>query len=357
MHARLLCLSALLALTACRDCGAPAPGSAGRGGEASTTAAQVGGRECRSILGEQTRTWLNVHEQDHQQARGQARAWLDALHVDHIDLRSRGIKGKKKLVELLDAYVWLLRDPLEGEEDGLRKRAAEVVAPTHEASWHDMALVDDKQFKQDATSYMRAAYLMDGLGMETREYEAQIRKVLVRFNDHMVQRGPAQQMIFHNYYVHFGLEEPFPLDRAFEKGRIAARADPHTLGRMPIYHLTHEIFMPFKYGEVRETDFFDEGDIAYLSSALPVLVKRRTDVRDPDLVGELVLCMEYLDFEDDPVYVQGLAFLLDSQNPDGSWGDYPEADRRFGAYARYHIYLHTTKLALSALVNAFRCPG
>jgi hypothetical protein len=198
---------------------------------------------------------------------------------------------------------------------------------------------------------------MDRLGMDTGDYVAQMRRVLPRFNEHMAGRGPAQQMIFHIYYEHFGFEEPFPLDRAFEKGRIAARADPHTLGRMPIYHLTHEIFMPFRYGEVRESDFFDAQDTAYLAGALPVLVDRRIAVDDPDLVAELVLCLEYLDMEDEPAYARGIAFLLDSQNEDGSWGDYPEADRRFGPYARHHIYLHTTKLALSALVNAFRCPG
>ncbi len=250
-----------------------------------------------------------------------------------------------------------MRDPREEDVRTLMDRAEVVVAPTREDGYHDMAVVDDRQFKQDATSYMRAAYLMDRLGMDTGTYVEQMRKVLPRFDEHMAARGPAQQMIFHIYYSHFGFEEPFPLDRAFEKGRIAARADPHTLERMPVYHLTHEIFMPFRYGEVRETDFFDEDDEAYLADALPVLVERRIAARDPDLVAELVLCLEYLDMEDDPAYARGITFLLDEQNGDGSWGDYPEADRRFGPYARHHIYLHTTKLALSALVNAFRCPG
>jgi hypothetical protein len=350
MDARPLCLAALTALSACRDCGSHATPPPANDGPAR-------GRECRRILDEGTRTFLEAHEPEYNAARGRATDWLDALRVDHLELRARGIKGKKKLVELLDSYVWLLRDPLEGEEGDLRARAAHIAAPTYESSWHDMAQIDDLQFKQDATSYMRAAYLMDGLGLDTRDYVDEIRKVLPRFNGHMDARGPAQQMIFHNYYEHFDLEEPFPLDLAFEKGRIAARAEPRSLGRMPIYHLTHEIFMPFRYGEVRETDFFDEDDLAYLRNALPVLLKRRMDVRDPDLVGELVLCMEYLDFEDHPVYVQGLEFLLESQNQDGSWGDYPAADRRYGDFARHHIYLHTTKLALTALVNAYRCPG
>ncbi|MBW2260327.1 MAG: hypothetical protein JRG91_00020 [Deltaproteobacteria bacterium] len=345
MHARIALAAAACLVAGCRSCQPPpGPGDA------------VDDRRL-SIPGDETAGFLEHRRPQYAAARVKARKWLDDLEVDPSLLRSHGIKGKKKLVELLDAYVWLMRDPLGEDTRALMARAEEVIQPTREAAYHDMAAVDDRQFKQDATSYMRAAYLMDRLGMDTGQYVEQMRKVLPRFDEHMPTRGPAQQMIFHTYYSHFGFPEPFPLDRAFEKGRIAARADPHTLERMPIYHLTHEIFMPFRYGEVRETDFFDEDDEAYLTGALPVLVKRRIAARDPDLVAELVLCLEYLDMEDDPTYAEGIAFLLDSQNADGSWGDYPEADRRHGPYARHHIYLHTTKLALSALINAFRCPG
>ena len=198
---------------------------------------------------------------------------------------------------------------------------------------------------------------MDEVGIDTTFYRKQMAKVIDRYDSHMPKRGPAQQMIFHVYYGHFGFEEPFPLDAAFEKGIITARADPETMKRMQMYHLTHEIFMPFRYGEVRQSDFFDDGDVEYLAGTLPVLVRRRIDVGDPDLVAELVLCMEYLDLEDDTAYREGLGFLLESQKTDGSWGHYPDSDKKFGAWATYHIYLHTTKLALAALVNAYRCPG
>jgi hypothetical protein len=345
MHARIALVAAACLVAGCRSCHPP-PGPGDAADDRSP-----------SISGDEIATFLEHRKPAYVAARARARNWLDDLEVDPSLLRSHGIKGKKKLVELLDAYVWVLRDPMGEDVQALMARAEEVVAPTREAAYHDMAAVDDRQFKQDATSYMRAAYLMDRLGMDTGQYVEQMRKVLPRFDEHMAGRGPAQQMIFHIYYSHFGFAEPFPLDRAFDKGRIAARADPHTLGRMPIYHLTHEIFMPFRYGELRETDFFDADDQAYLAESLPVLVRRRIGVRDPDLVAELVLCLEYLDLEEDPAYAEGIEFVLDSQNDDGSWGDYPEADRRFGPWARHHIYLHTTKLALSALINAFRRPG
>src|SRR6266446_5234079 len=43
------------------------------------------------------------------EAMRRARAWLDALHVDPLELRGKGIKGKKKLVEQLEAYYRLWR--------------------------------------------------------------------------------------------------------------------------------------------------------------------------------------------------------------------------------------------------------
>jgi hypothetical protein len=313
-------------------------------------------QDCRSPLDPETRTLLERHESDYLEARRRATAWLDRLEVDPAELRARGIKGKKKLVELLDAYAWMSRCPLEGEREALERRVRSIVAVTDTEAYHDMGTIDDRQFKQDATSYMRAAYLMDELGLDTTFYREQIAKVKARYDGHMPRRGPAQRMIFHVYYQHFGLEEPFPLDAAFDEGVISRRPDPSTLGRMRIYHLAHEIFMPYRYGRVRQSDFFDPSDVDYLGRALPVLVRRRIGVHDPDLVAELVLCMEYLDLEADPAYREGLAFLLDSQSSDGSWGSYPRADRRFGRWATYHVYLHTTKLALSALINAWRCP-
>jgi len=73
------------------------------------------GRACRATLDEETRRYLDENQELYVHARRAGREWLDGLEVDHIELRRHGIKGKKKVVEHLDAYAWLLRDPLPGE--------------------------------------------------------------------------------------------------------------------------------------------------------------------------------------------------------------------------------------------------
>lgn len=282
-----------------------------------------------------------------------ARAWLDALQVDPMKLRELGIKGKKKLTEQLDAYyrLWLVAGP--SDKAALRARIAQVVAVTYDAAYHDLASIDDKAFKEDATSYLRTALLMEALGFNTRLYRAEIAKVQPRLNSHMAQRGPHQRLAFHWYYGHFGLAEPFPLAAAVQEGLIARRADAATMSTADAYQLTHEVFVPYEYGDRLDLDPFDAAAKEYLRRSLNALVPRYIEKCDPDLLGELIACMRFLHFVDLPTYRQGLAYLLDSQHRDGSWGDLERAHSAFGEYDSYGMILHSTLTALGALTAAF----
>lgn len=270
-----------------------------------------------------------------------------------MELRRHGIKGKKKLAAQIDAYYRLWQVASTEDKPALLERIRDVVAVTYEARFHDMASIGDRQFKQDATSYMRAALLMDRLGLDTRIYREEIRKVHRRFNGHMRKRGPHQRLVFHWYYQHFELEEPFPLGDALQRGYIARRADPTTFSDRDAYQVTHEIFVPYEYGERLDADPFDAGDKRYLREALPLLVRRYIYEDDPDLVAELISCIRFLQFVELPAYRDGLLYLLDSQHPDGSWGNWERARKGFGEYAAQGRILHTTVVNIDALTVAF----
>jgi hypothetical protein len=303
-----------------------------------------------------TPAFLKTNRHRYLDAIAGARTWLDGLHVDPLELREHGIKGKKKLTEQLDGYyrLWQIAEP--AERPALQRRIEEVVAVTYESRYHDMAKIGDQQFKQDATSYLRTAVLMDRLGLDTAIYREEIRRIHPRLNAHMSQRGPHQRAVFHWYYGHFGLEEPFPLSDALEAGYIARRADPNKLDLMDVYQVTHEVFAPYAYGERLDVDPFSDEDKVYLRTTLDFLTERYIAQRNPDLVAELVSCMRLLRFVDSPVYRNGLSYLLQSQNPDGSWGDLERNRRRHGPFGRHHVILHTTMVALDAVTIAFHDP-
>jgi len=285
-----------------------------------------------------------------------ARSWLDNLQVDPLELRKKGIKGKKKLVEQLDAYyrLWKVAGPQDRER--LIERIKQVVAVTYDDRYHDMASINSEWFKQDATSYLRAAVLMERLGLDTKRYRDEIKKVHQRLNGHMERRGPHQQRIFHWYYEHFGLKEPFALEGALEKGVIAARTDPVTLSSKQAYDLTHEVYAVYEYGDRLDVDPFSSEDKDYLQNALTVLVDRYIRKRDPDLLAEVVECMHYVRLQDQPAYSAGVSFLLENQNNDGSWGNYPSQRKRLGPYVRHGFQLHTTLVAIGALTAVFDQP-
>ena len=329
-------LAALVLATGCTDLGRPSPAS--------------DPSEC------DTYRFLQAHLDRYRVALARERSWLDQVDANPIVLRSHSLKGKKKLVELLDAYYRLWQIAPEGDRPALLQRVRQVAAITYGDAYHDMSSVDDTTFKQDSTSYLRAALLMDRMGLDTTRYREEIVKIHPRLDDHLKTRGPNQRRIFHWYYEHFGLKEPFPLADALKDGEIARRQVPERMSSLDIYLFTHEVFGPYEYGDRLDADPFNQEEKTYLRSALEALIRRSLSRRDPDLVAELVTCARLLRFVSMPSYREGLAYLLDSQNPDGSWGNIPLARARLGEYGKQGILLHTTMVAVDALALSFHEP-
>lgn len=282
-----------------------------------------------------------------------ARGFLDDLDVDPIRLRAVRIKGKKKLAEVIDAYYRLhLVAPPEARP-AIVARVTELSRPTREDRYHDLLILGDQELKEDATSYLRVALLLDRMGVDIKRYRVEIQNAKWRLDAQMKDRGPHQRRAFHAYYEHFGLSEPFALEGALDKGLIAARADVGKISRMDVYTFTHEIYAAYDFGDRLDADPFTDPDRAYLRGALPRLLATWPARRDPDLAAELVACMRYVRFTDDALYPAALGDLLDIQNADGSWGTYEKARARLGDYVKQGFYLHTTMVVLEALTLGF----
>jgi hypothetical protein len=116
------------------------------------------------------------------------------------------------------------------------------------------------------------------------------------------------------------------------------------------------VFVPYEYGDRLDVDPFNAADKEYLSGALEALTARYIATGNVDLVAELLSCSRFLRLVESPVYRKGLAFLLDNQHEDGSWGDRSRARRAFGAQADAGMMLHTTLVVIDALSVAFHRP-
>lgn len=335
----------LLAAPGCRSVpeGPPAPAPAPQGASRCTPV------ERRRALDD----FLAQHRAAYEEALAGARGFLDALEVDPLELRAHRIKGKKKLVEALDAYARLHQVAAPEARAGILVRVKALAAVTYHDRYHDMLRVDDRTFKEDATSYLRAALLLDRMGLDTARYRVEMSKAKPRLDAHMQERGPHQRRAFHQYYQHFGLAEPFPLGGALEQGIIARRADPAGLSRMEAYGFTHEIFTAYEFGERLDAEPFGEADRGYLTKALPQLTEIWLGKRDVDLVAELVACQRYARMTGETAYLSGLRFLLAEQNADGSWGRYESSRARLGEYVKQGLYLHTVMVTIEALTSAF----
>ncbi len=302
--------------------------------------------------------FLDARRDRYREALARASRWLDRLEVNPVELRARGVKGKKKVAELLDALL-----KLHGVADGAARSALEariraLASMTATPGYHDMLRVDDQTFKEDATSYLRTAYRLDRFGLDTTLYRREIQRVLPRLNAHMAGRGVDQRMAFHTYYRHFNLPEPFPLAAAFQAGLIAARREAAFFKQHPMecYNLTHEIFAPYEFGESLDADFFTESDKTYLRQLLAELTRHALAADHTDLLAELTSCLRYLRFTGEPVYRAALENLLERQRPDGAWGDYENLRAVYGSAVEQGFYLHTTLVALDALTTAFSAP-
>jgi hypothetical protein len=300
-----------------------------------------------------TTAWLAANAPLAHIAKARARAWLDKLTLDLRDLDRNGIPGKRKLAELLSAYVDLYETADAAHRAAIRTRLQVIAATTQEPWYHDMDKVDDATFSRDSTSYLRIALFMDRAGLDTTGYRKQIEKIRARLDRDMPKRGYHQQMMFHNYYHHFGLKEPYRLLEATTVGVIPNRPSPYKLTQNEVYDLTHEVGARYEREDKPPEGVFLPADLAYLRWALDRLTVRYLMADNRDLVGELAISLAYLGFTDLAVFREAMGALLQSQNPDGSWGVYEEARATYGARLDVAMYLHTTAIAMRALAVTF----
>ncbi len=340
------CLAALLMISSVPGCSRksePAPTAA-----AATPAAPAPG----------STDWYKARAPAAVNALDRTAGWLDGLHLDPFALRAKGLNGRKQLVALLDAWRWLYLVAEGPRKEAIAARIAKVVAPVAEARFHDLATTDDVTFKQVATSYLRCAFLMDKLGLDTTNYLAEIRKVQKRFDDHMPMRGHHQKLAMRSYYQHFGLTFPGGLITGRPKGSLITQRRPAVaIGLIDSYHLAHEVMAAYDFGDRPEATPYSAADLTYLETVLHMLMLHHIERKDPDILAELVFSAILIDRARLPSVPRAIEVMLAAQNANGSFGSYPRVEAKLGRLADFEVYVHTAMVVNHAITAAWRAAG
>jgi hypothetical protein len=291
---------------------------------------------------------------DYLRLKHRAWTWFDQLDVDPVELLKHGVKGKKKLAEILQAYLNLYQHaPDTAARERIQQRVVQLARHTQRPEYHhDMVVSSDTAFLQNSMSYFRVLWLLEHLEQDTTAYRQRLATIKPRMDEHLKQRGSWQQAMFAEYYTRFALEKPPGLALAFE-GVVLQRLPLTQYNRDRAYHLTHEVFVAFDYGLRRMQSHFTAADLSYIRTVLPALAHAAMQQNAQDLLAECLQCMTYLGWQIEPVYCQGINYLLDSQNPNGTWGNYEALRTGNEPYFDQRLYLHTTMVAMQALSEAY----
>lgn len=291
-----------------------------------------------------------------EQINSRALDWLAGLDVDPIKLRDEmGIKGKKNYVQVLDIYLCLYQTTNDPEKKmEYKDKVAELIQITKEEEYHDLNEINDTQFRQDSTSYLRAWYIINEFGFNTSYYITEIEKVLPRLNSHLPTRGTNQKMAFVFYYHKLGYQINYTMAELFNNSVIRSREEIQNLSELEVYFLTHEIF--FLHDDA-QLNLLSSDDYKYINATLLYQINKTLGEDNVDLLAELLMVMNYLDYSELKEYETVLNYLLNSQNKNGSFGYYEDVRRYYQEQGiiidvDIYLYLHTTEVTLRALNEA-----
>jgi hypothetical protein len=283
-------------------------------------------------------------------------AWVETLDVNPIKLRDEmEIKGKKKFVELLDVYLGLYQttDNISNKEK-YKSTVENLTQITYNESYHDLNEVPEQQLREDSTSYLRAWYIMRELGLDTIYYEEQIEAAKQRIDEHLPYRGTNQKMAFVFYYKQLGYSIEYSMEGLFKYSEIRNGKPVENLTELEVYYITHEVFF------LHDDDLLEMltiDDLEYINKVLEFYVNFTINDNNVDLLAELLMIMTYLSLDDFVEFNQALEHMLDSQNENGSFGDYEYVRELFKEDGikidvDIYLYLHTTEVSVRALNDA-----
>ena len=285
----------------------------------------------------------------YEQAQSRVFNWTQQLALEVPTMESRGISQKKQLAEYLSLQLQLYQN---GDANA-KKQIRETLKPIHAAAmdpaFHNLDSVKGTEFKKHSMSYMRIQYLFDQLGFDTSIYKEELDQVKKRMDRHLRTRGTWQRWAFNNYYDLLDYDKPRYLQNIQEfKGVIGDRLSMESYEIDQAYELVHLVFGAYNYGAKQQQTLLNADDFDYLKGILPPLALKYRSKNNRDLLAEICAAMSMAGVQNEELD-KSIAYLLNVQNNDGTWGNYEKYREREGDDIEIKAYLHTTMVVFDAL--------
>ncbi len=294
-----------------------------------------------------------------------------APDIDPVRLRAeRKMKGKKFYVEYLKAWWDLYQIGGADKRAAIREFLTPVVERSNNADYHNLDASSAQEFKEDIISYLSACVLHEQFGFDTADYRQRIDAIVGRTLSprHLSSRGIDNTMAIVHRLRQLGHDPKIDLCDLWRRPGCVTRQHPDLTrldltkveGWIRVYDLTHEVFYLTEFGRT-PMQCVGPTDLGYIRDSHASLLVRLMELKNIDLVSELLMDLNYLRMTDLPEYAVARQFVLDHQNDDGSWGDREvvarNVEQSFGSNPAYlpavGQYLHTTHVSLNALLYPY----
>ncbi len=249
-----------------------------------------------------------------------AEEWADQQSVNPVELRfNYESKGYKRYVELLRLYKALNKT----------EKVEKLLNIAYSEEYHYLNRLSEKEFREEIISYLTAYQIIEEMGLKNELYKSNIELLKPKIMDHIKTRGLNQQE---------SIKRKLNLDYDVKGIKLIDIYLPYQfICLQKTYDLTHWVF-------VYDKSDFNFIQINYLKYMLPRLINKYIKEDNPDIVAELLMNMNELGLK----HQEGMKFLINSQNDDGSFGNYPPLEYK-DIDLSFFLYLHTTSVATQAL--------
>lgn len=267
------------------------------------------------------------------------------------------MKGVKHFAEWLDVMLMGFECPLDPElSSRAREAALRAWVATDSPIYHDLRPEVPARFREDSMSYLRVCWLGERFGFDTVRYRREIDRLLPAIQRHLPGRGIDQRMGFALLLADLGLPRTETESQVYPISLVARRVPVEWFLESPDrpYDLTHEIFAMTGRGR-RPFPFRSREEETHAIATVTELLRRTMDAKNLDVAAELLVNLAQLGEGESSWARAARAWILESQNADGSFGAYDaEAAKAAKGNPAYDVrvggYLHTTMVCLWASI-------